>query len=87
MALHQGGDERDRPAGNSSLLRVPGAVQHEELWGVPGRDEEDGSGVPDHEDPQDIPSWPSHHWSPDPGGHSQGLLQGAGSAGTGRHHG
>ena len=52
MALHKGGDECDRPAGNCSLFRVPRTFQHEELWRVPGRDEAHGAGLPDHEDPQ-----------------------------------
>ena len=87
MAVYQGGDERDRPPGNCSLLRLPGVVQHEELRGVPGRDEADGAGLQDHEDPQDIPSGPAHHWATDSGRHTEGLLQGAGAAGSGRHHG
>ena len=87
MALYQGGDERDRSPGDCSLLRVAGSVQYEELRRVPGRDEKDGAGVQDHEDPQDIPSGPTHHRATDSWRHTEGLLQGAGPAGSGGHHG
>ena len=36
VELHQGGDERHRPARHRALLHLPGAVQHEELGRVPG---------------------------------------------------
>ena len=87
MAFYQGGDERDRSAGDCSLLRLPGFVQYEELWRVPRRDAENGPGLQDHEDPEDISAGPPHHWASDSRRHPERLLQGAGPSGAGSDHG